>query len=94
MPRVFEFMDVGPHFGLPAVIVNGRFAATGAAGVESSGNMRARILRVEFDKNAAHLFDVVVFADYVLVPQEVTKAKLAGFALGLSAGVKWPIFGA
>jgi len=37
---VFEFVDVGPDFGLPRQIVGGGFAAAGTAGVESNAGLR------------------------------------------------------
>ena len=38
MAGVFELVDVGPDFGLPALFMGGGFATGGAAGVKGHGN--------------------------------------------------------
>src|SRR3954453_17394203 len=50
------------------------------------------MLQRKLDKNAADFLDVIVFANHVLIAQDVTKAQLASFALGLSTSVERPIF--
>ena len=86
---MLEFVDVSPHFRLPAFIMNGGFAAGGAAGVQLSDGTRGNCDRSgrELDKDAAHLLDVFVVADNMLVAQQVTEGQLSGFLLGLGAGV-------
>ncbi len=93
MAGVFEFVDVGPDFGLPAMVMDERFAATGAAGVEFAGDVRQGKLLLEFNEDAAHLFDVFVFPDHVLVAQDVPKAKFVGLTLGFGSSVEWAVLG-
>jgi len=93
MPRVLKLVDVGPNFGLPAVVMDGRFPACSAAGVQFGGQIGDARFRLQFDKNAANFLDVLVLADQVFVTQKVSKTKLVGLALGLSASMKWAIFG-
>src|SRR5204863_7352677 len=50
------------------------------------------MLQRKLDKNAADFLDVIVFANHVLIAQDVTKAQLASFALGLGTSVERPIF--
>src|SRR5205823_500450 len=50
------------------------------------------MLQRKLDKNAADFLDIVVFANHVLIAQDVTKAQLASFALGLGTSVERPIF--
>ncbi len=51
-------------------------------------------LGLEFDEDAADFLDVFILSDHVLVAQDVAKAELAGFVLGLGAGVKRTVLGA
>ena len=91
---MLEFVDVRPYFGLPAVVVDGAGPASGAPGVQFLGGIaRTAWLRLQFDENAADLFNVVIFPNHVFVPQKVAKAELTGLALGLGTGVERAIFG-
>ena len=51
-------------------------------------------LRLQFDEYAADFLYVVVVSDQVFVAQEIAKAELCGFPLGLGAGMKRPVLGA
>src|SRR5579863_2774367 len=63
VPRVLEFMNIGPDLCLPGVLMHRRFAAGGAARVQSVGQARNRGIRLKLDKNATHFFDVFVLTD-------------------------------
>src|SRR5205823_2729692 len=93
VPGVLELVDIGPDFGLPGQLVDCRLPATGATGVQLSGRERQRTLRLKLDEDAANFLDVVIFADDMFVAQDVIKAQLTGFALGLGASVEWSVFG-
>jgi hypothetical protein len=94
MAGVLEFVDVCPYLSLPGVIVDGAGPARGAAGVEFLGQVtRLGRLRLQFDEDAPDFLNIVVLANHMLVPQQVTKTQLAGFMLSLSPGVEWAIFG-
>src|SRR5438067_11310121 len=90
---MFELVDVGPDFGLPAVVVYERLAATGAAGVELAGNVWQGKLLLKLDEDAAHLFDILVLPDHVFVAQDEAKTQLVGLALGFGPGVEWAVLG-
>ena len=49
---------------------------------------------LQFDKHAAHLLNLFVIPENVLVAQQVSKPKLARLDLGFLAGMEWPILGA
>ncbi|PYV62406.1 MAG: hypothetical protein DMG97_40560 [Acidobacteria bacterium] len=93
MPGVFELVDIGPDFGLPGQLVDCRLSAAGATGVQFGGHERQRTLRLKFDEDAANFLDFVIFADDMFVAQNVIKAQLTGFALGLGTSVERPVFG-
>jgi hypothetical protein len=69
MPRMLEFMDIGPDLGLPALLVDRGFAATGTAGVE--GDRPAFVFEVmrsrQLDENAADFFNLLIFAEEMLI---------------------------
>src|ERR1700688_604037 len=91
---IFEFVDVGPDFSLPGFVVSCRLAAAGATGVE--GDVRfcgGRLRFLQFDKDAAHLFDLFFRAQDVLVAQQESETQFARLDLGFLAGVERPIFG-
>ena len=91
---MLEFVDVRPHLGLPAVVVDGAGPASGAPGMQFPRRIaRTGWLRLQFDENAAYLFNIFVVSNYVFVTQEIAEAKLAGLVLGLRPGVKRSIFG-
>src|SRR6266496_4838888 len=50
------------------------------------------MLGLKLDKDATDFLDVVIFANHVLIAENVTKVQLVGFALGLGASVERPIF--
>ncbi len=95
MPRVFEFMDVGPDFSPPSRIVSGRFSASGAASVQryrsdlGAGGRHAG----QLDKDAAHLFDFLFGPKKVFVTEKVAESKFLSLDLGFAAGMEWPVFG-
>jgi len=93
VPGVFELVDVGPHFSLPSLFVGGGFAAGGTTGMEGNWSRFGSDGRGswQLDKNAADFFDFLVFAENVLVPQQISKAKFLGFALRLGTRVKWTV---
>ena len=86
MAGVFELVDVGPDFGLPAFFVGGGFAAGGAAGVEGNGNSLDTDGdgSGQFHEDAADFLNFFVFAEQVLVAQQVAEAEFLGFRLGLA----------
>ena len=91
---MLEFVDVRPDLRLPAVVVDGAGPASGAPGVEfPRGVARAGRLRLQFDENAADLFNILVVSDYMLVTQEIAEAQLASLVLGLRPSIKRSIFG-
>jgi hypothetical protein len=91
--RVFEFVDVSPNLGLPRCLVSCGFAATGAAGVKRDAWLRRSLDILQFEKNAAHFFDLFVRTNDVLVAQQVSKAEFAGFDFRFFAGVERPVLG-
>lgn len=93
MAGMLEFVDVRPYFGLPRVIMDGTSSTGRTPGVQLLGNVPPTGRFRQFYKNAADLFDVVVFPNYVFVTQKIGKSELAGFTLGLRASMKWAIFG-
>ena len=94
MAGMLEFVDVRPYFGLPAVVVDGAGPASGAPGVQFLGGIaRTAWLRLQFDENAADLFNIFVVSDYMFVTQEIGEPQLASLVLGLRPGVKRSIFG-
>jgi hypothetical protein len=94
---VLEFVDVSPDLRLPRSLVRLGLATTGAAGVKSN-RAPGRCLHiglhiVQLDEDAAHLFDLVITAENVLVTQQVSKGEFARFRFRFLPGMKWPIFG-
>ena len=75
---VFEFVDVGPDFGLPGQFVGGGFSATSTAGVKGYAGFRRRRRVMQFDEHAAHFLDLFVRAEDVFVSEKVSKAEFAG----------------
>ena len=68
VPRVFELMDVGPYFGLPRLLMRGRFAASGTARVEfgrHTGNRPGP--RRQLHEYAPDLLDLLVGPDKMFV---------------------------
>src|ERR1700704_6862919 len=90
---VLEFVDVGPDLRLPRSLVGRGLAATGAAGVEGDAWPRRSLDVLQFEKDAAHFFNLFVRTEDVLVAQQVTKAELAGFDFRFLAGVERAVFG-
>jgi len=93
MTGVLKFVDVGPNFGTPGFIVDRHFAAGSTAGVESPALAYAFDMVPQFDKDAAHVFDIIVGINDVLVTQKVTEAEFLGFSLGFLTGVEGAILG-
>jgi hypothetical protein len=89
---VLEFVDIGPDLSLPGMVVNGGFAAGGAAGVEAQNEAWHGILHLKFDEDTSHFLDVFVLADQMLIAQQLSKAEFVGLALCLRPGVKRAIF--
>jgi hypothetical protein len=94
MAGMFEFVDVGPDFGLPVVIVDRGFTTAGAASVELAANGGRGSLRRDLDEDAADFLDVFIFSNQVFVAEDVAKAEFTGFALGFRAGVKRAVLSA
>jgi hypothetical protein len=92
---VFEFVDVGPDFGLPLCIVHGGFSAAGTAGVQSANDGAGSWLvnARKLNKDAAHFLDIIVGVNDVFVTQQVSKAQFVGFRFSLGAGVERAILG-
>src|SRR6267154_3642535 len=92
---MLKFVDVGPYLGLPGFIMNRRFTAGGAAGVQlpnQAGRDGDRPGR-QLNKDAADFLDVFVIANDVFVAQQVAEGQFSGFAFGLGASVKGAILG-
>src|ERR1700757_4088011 len=73
MPRVFKFMNVRPNLRLPREFMRLRLAAGSTPGVQTGGGHplarhRAGSIR-QLNKDAPDLFDFLVGADQVLIPQ-------------------------
>ena len=94
VPGVLELVNIGPYFSLPWLLMDRGFSATGAPSVQPLGRLGDGALGSKFDKDAAHLFNVLVLADEMFVAKQVIEAQFPGLALGLSAGVERAIFGA
>ncbi len=90
---VFEFVDVSPDFRLPRCLMGRSLAATGAAGVKGDAWLWRSLDVLQFEKDAAHFFDLFVRAHDVLVAQKVSKAEFAGFDFRFFAGVERAVFG-
>jgi len=94
MAGVLEFVDVRPHLGLPAEIMDGTCPAGGTSGVQLFGEETGPGgLWLQLDEDAAYFLNIVFFPDHMFVTQQVTKPQLNGFVLGFRAGVEWTIFG-
>lgn len=94
MAGVLEFVDVRPHLGLPAIIMDGAGPAGGAAGVQLLGDIAwGGCFRLQFDEDATYLLNVVLVPDHMFVTQQVTKAQFTSLVLGLSPSVEWAILG-
>src|SRR5580698_3651017 len=78
VPAMFKLVDVGPDLGLPAVVVRSGFPAGGAAGMQRDLHRfdRRRNRPRQFDEDAAHLVDLLVFAQHVLVTQQIAKGPV------------------
>ncbi len=76
MPGVFEFVDVGPDFGLPPFFMRGRLAARGTASMQGDrGNLGPnRRGPGKFHEDAADLLDLFVCAQQMLVAEQVAEA--------------------
>src|SRR5208283_2568679 len=87
---VFELVDVGPDLGLPADLMRRRLAAGGAAGVQRdlNGLIRHGKRARQLDEDAAHFLNFFVFAQHVLVTQQIAEAQLLGLALCFGASMK------
>src|SRR5271154_5824702 len=90
---MLEFVNVGPHFGAPRLVMQSHFSAGGAAGMQFAVRRQGYDGIGQFDEDAADLLDVIICIYHMLVAQEVTKSQLAGFGLGFSTSVKRSIFG-
>ena len=94
MADVLEFMNIGPHFGLPVFVMNGGFAAGGAASVKLAdyGTGWRLASHGQLDEDAAYFLDVFVGVDDVLVAQEKAESQFVRFCFGLGAGLEGSVF--
>ncbi|HEX8814675.1 MAG TPA: hypothetical protein VF753_04165 [Terriglobales bacterium] len=84
MAGVFEFMDIGPDLGTPILIVDRHFPASGAAGMQSwPGDWLSG--PAQFDKNTAHVLNIAIIIDYVLVAKQKPEAQPVCLSLGFRA---------
>lgn len=92
---VFEFVNVSPNLGLPSLVVSGGLAARGATGVEGGGKVLGADgnCSVEFDEDAADFFDLIVWAEKMLVAEEVSETQLSGFEFRLGTGMEGSVLG-
>src|SRR5437667_6487792 len=54
MTRLFELVDVRPNLGLPRLVMSRGLTAGSASGMESSGDIGRRSVRLQLNENAAH----------------------------------------
>ena len=91
---VLKFVNISPDFSLPVFFMNRVLTTGGAAGVKLAHNRAGwRSVRAgQLDEDTPHFLDVFVGVDDVLVTEQKAKSQLAGFGLGLSAGLKGSVF--
>jgi len=65
-----------------------------AAGVKGDAWLRRSLDILQFEKNAAHFFDLFVRTNDVLVAQQVSEAEFAGFDFRFFAVLERAVFGA
>src|ERR1700682_3690522 len=90
MPGMFKLVDVGPHLGLPVLVVSGRFPAGGTTGMERDRNgvdANGSGPR-QFHEDTSYFLHFFVLAQNVLVAQQVSETQLLSLNFGLGAGVK------
>jgi len=93
MAGMFEFVNIGPNLSLPVFVVGGRFAASGATGVEGEGRYFGRWNSSrQFDKDAAHFLNFLIFAEKMLVTQKVTKTQRSSLGFGFAPSKKRAVF--
>src|ERR1700690_2457097 len=90
---MFEFVDVGPDFRQPRLFMGRGQAARGASRVKGNAWLGRGRRILQFDKHAAHFFDLFLGGQNVLVAQQVLKPEFEGFCLRFLARVKRPVFG-
>jgi hypothetical protein len=94
MADVLKFMNIGPHLSLPVLLMNGGFAAGGAAGVKLADYGTGWRLAGcgQLNEDAPYFLDVFVGVDDVLVAQEKAESQLVRFRFGLGAGLEGSVF--
>src|SRR5579871_3356733 len=92
---VLEFVNVGPDLSLPPCLMRRRLSTAGTARVQSDrrsfGSDGDGAL--EFEEDAAHFFDFLVYAEQMLVAEQVSKAQPPGFGFGFGTVSERAIFG-
>ena len=66
---VFKFMNVGPDFGAPRLVMSSRLAATGTAGVKLDRQAWCLRAFLKLYKDRAYFLDFIVLPHDVLVSQ-------------------------
>lgn len=93
VPGMLKFVNIGPHFRAPSLVVQSHFSAGGAAGVQFAIRRGGFDVAGQLDEYAADFLDVIICIYQMFVAQEVSETQLVGFGLSFGAGVKGSIFG-
>lgn len=90
MAGMLELVNVCPDFRFPALSVSGRFSAGSATGMKRNldGFDSDRSSPRQFDEDASNFLHLFVFAEDMLVAQQISKTELLGFRFRLGASVK------
>ena len=92
---VFEFVDVGPDFGLPSLLVDRTLATGRTTGVKRNGsNLGPDLSRArQFHEDAPNLFDFLVHSKNVFVAEQVSETEFLGLKFGFDPGVEGAVLG-